>query len=57
MGFGYAKYQITTEYLTGISLTHFMPLVPFYIPWKHQKTSDFLMFSVGIERDQWHEMG
>ena len=24
---------------------------------KHQKTSGFLIFSVGIERDQWHEMG
>ena len=33
-----------------------MPLVSFYIPWKHQKTSGFLMFSGGIERDQWHEM-
>ena len=27
-----------------------MPLVSFYTPWKHQKTSDFLMFSGGIER-------
>ena len=33
------------------------PLVYFYTPWKHQKTSVFLMFLGGIERDQWHEMG
>ena len=25
--------------------THFMPLVSFYTPWKHQKTFGFLMFS------------
>ena len=24
---------------------------------KHQKTRRFRMFSEGIERDQWHEMG
>ena len=24
---------------------------------KHQKTSGFVMFSGGIKRDQWHEMG
>ena len=34
-----------------------MPLVSFYTPWKQQKTRSFLMFSGGIERDQWHEMG
>ena len=34
-----------------------MLLVFFYTPWKYQKTSDFLTFSGGIERDQWHEMG
>ena len=33
------------------SLTHFMPRVSFYTPWKQQKTSGFLMFSGGIERD------
>ena len=26
-------------------LTHFMSLVSFYTPWKHQKTRGFLMFS------------
>ena len=35
-------------------LTHFMPLISFDTPLKHQKT---LMFSGGIKRDQWHEMG
>ena len=34
-------------------LTHFMPLVSFCIPWKYQKTWCFLMFSRGIERNQW----
>ena len=29
----------------------------FYIPWTHQKTRDFLMFSLDITRDQLHEMG
>ena len=34
-----------------------MPLVSFYTSLKAQKTSGFLMFSEGIETDQWHEMG
>ena len=33
-----------------------MPLVSFYTPWK-QKTRGFLMFSGGVERDHWYEMG
>ena len=33
-----------------------MPLVSFDTLRKHQKTFGFLMFSGGIERDQWHEM-
>ena len=36
--------------------THFSPLGSFYTPWKHQKTRGFLMFSGGVEREQWHEM-
>ena len=32
-----------------------MPLASFDTPWKHQKTFGFLMFSGGIEGDQWHE--
>ena len=39
------------------ALTHFMPLVYFDTPWKHQKTSGFQMFLGDIKRDQWHEMG
>ena len=39
------------------SLTHFMPLSSFYTPWKYQKTSDFLMFSGGIEGGQCNEVG
>ena len=38
-------------------ITHFMPLISFHAPLKHQKTRGFLMFSGGIERDQWHEAG
>ena len=34
-----------------------MPLASFYTPWRHQKISGFLMFSGGIERDQWHKIG
>ena len=37
--------------------TNSLSLISFYTPWKHQKTSGFLMFSGGIERDYWHEMG
>ena len=37
-------------------LTHFVPVRSFCIPWKHQKTSGFLMFPGGIERDQWHRL-
>ena len=40
-----------------IFLTHFMPLISFDTPRKHQNTRGFLMFSWGIERDQWYEMG
>ena len=37
------------------NLTHFISLVSF-TPWKHQKAIGFLMFSGGIQRDQWYEM-
>ena len=37
-------------------LTHFMPLISLYTPWKYQKTSGILMFSEIIKRDQWHGM-
>ena len=29
----------------------------FWSPWKHQKTKSFLIFSGGIERECWEEMG
>ena len=38
-------------------LAHFMPLVPFNSSWRHGKSRGFLLFSEGIERNQWHEMG
>ena len=38
-------------------LTHSTLLISFDTPWKHQKTSGFLMFSWGIKRDQWYETG
>ena len=37
--------------------SHFTSLDSFYIyPWKQQKTRPFVMFSGGIERDQWQLM-
>ena len=35
-------------------LTHSMPVVSFYTPWKYQKTAGFFIFSEGIEKDQWN---
>ena len=34
---------------------HFIPLVSFYTPWKHEKTKGFLTFISGKWRNQWHE--
>ena len=39
------------------SFKYFMPLVSFYTSAKYQKASSCLMFSEGVGRDQWHEMG
>ena len=48
---------ITYEFWSHICLLiYFMLLVSFYTPWK-QKTRDFLILSVGIEGNQWREMG
>ena len=33
-----------------LSLTHFMSLVLLYIPYKHQKTSDFYVFR-GLQKE------
>ena len=38
-------------FLSTFRLTHFMPLIFFYTPRKHQKTRGFLMFSGSIEWD------
>ena len=35
-----------------LRLIQFIPPVSFYNPWKHKKTSGFLMFPGGIERHQ-----
>ena len=39
-----------------VFLIYFTPLVSCYTPGKRQETSGFLMFSGGIEGDQWHKM-
>ena len=51
------RYQWIYSYLQMQSLTHFMPLISSYTYWKYQKTTGFLIFSRGIGKDQWHEMG
>ena len=33
------------------NFTHLMPLAFFYTPWKHQKTSSYLLFSEHVEKD------
>ena len=38
-------------------LTHLMSLVSFYTPMKTLENLWFLIFSGGIERDEWHEIG
>ena len=43
--------------LIRVFLTHFWPMFSFYTPWKHQKTSGFLVFSGGIKWEHWREMG
>ena len=48
--------NICERLVLKICLSPIMPLVSFNTPWKHQKTSGFLMFLGGIERDWWHEM-
>ena len=50
-------YSSLTLYRLWDSVKYFMPLISFDTPWKHQKTKGFLIFSEGIKRDQWHEMG
>ena len=42
----------------SIVLTHFMPLVSFYLSWKHQKIRGFLMFLEGYRNKlaAWNEL-
>ena len=51
---------IVFDHFAGLVLkgfTHLMSLIFFYTFWKHQKTRGFLIFSGGLGKDQWHEMG
>ena len=41
----------------NIFSSYFRQILPFYTPWKYQKISGFLMFSEGIEMEQWSKMG
>ena len=38
-------------------LAHFQPMFHSYAPRKHQKTSDFFMFSGGNQVERWLQMG
>ena len=54
----YTKFRKVSQFRVWFILnSYFMPLVSFYIPWKYQKMSNFLMFSGGTERNQWHQIG
>ena len=44
-----------TEFL--LYLSPFDTKILFLYPWKRSNTRGFLMFSPGIERKQWHQMG
>ena len=37
----------------SMKVTHFIPVVHFYIPWKHREISCFLKFSNGTEMEYW----
>ena len=49
-----AKNLKTTQTRIVFSLNSFLPNVPFWSPWKHQKTKDVFM---GIKRKHWEEKG
>ena len=50
-------FSLKRRYLDGKSFTISPFHISFYTHWKRQKTRGFLIFSAGIERDQWHEIG
>ena len=53
------KAKILADFQIRISVpfTHLTPLVLFYTPRKHEKSRGALIFSWGIKRDQFHEIG
>ena len=46
---GISQKFLDTSLVWQSFLTHFMPLISFDTPWKHQKARNFLMFSGGIK--------
>lgn len=44
------------RFTTEFNLTHFLPMLLFYYPWKRQTTSGFLKFPGVILMPQWHEI-
>ena len=49
-------FQQTNKHMNVPTLTHFRSMLLFYTPSEHQETSSFL-FSTGIEKEHWLEMG
>ena len=49
--------NICVAYFHRLEINPFYAIASFYTFLSHQKSSGFLMFSGGIERDQWHEIG
>ena len=47
---------ILAQIVSNVNLTHSRPMFPSYTPWKSRKSSYFLTFSRGIERQHWPEM-
>ena len=51
------KVNIGSKIWRFASVIHFVTLVSFDTSWKSQKTTGFMGFSGGKERNQWYEMG
>ena len=49
--------QLLCKKFMAKTLTCFMPLIPLYTPWKHLKTRSSLVFSGGMEKEQWPKTG
>ena len=47
----FSVYSIIKLHVMNNIFNPFLPDVPFWSPWKHQKTFDFLMFSGGSKED------